>query len=98
MSEPLKPRETELVQEIATRACVILNVPPDEFRLAVAGMVVIIGIVHRDVIPLDLDKMLAAPHLDLLHDLVGIRHHLDIDAKVMRDGFVPRCARVDNTG
>ena len=40
--------------------------------------------------PLDLERMLHGRDEDLVHDLVGIRAHLDRDKGELTDGFSPR--------
>jgi hypothetical protein len=45
--------------------------------------------------PLDLDRMLTAKQSDLMHDIGGIRRHLDRDTGELRDCFVPRFAAAE---
>ena len=40
--------------------------------------------------PLDLERMLHGRDEDLVHDIVGIRKHLDRDNGGLTDGFSPR--------
>jgi hypothetical protein len=86
--------ERQLVFRIATRCVEVLQVEGRERVIATGAFIVILGTVHRDVCPLDLELMATAPDFDLLHDLIGMREHLDMKAKILRDGFLPRCAKV----
>jgi len=90
--DPLTKREIELLTQIAARAVLILGVEDNERRHAHGAFAVILGKVHRDVCPLNLALMLEAPDIDLMHDVIGIRNHLDIQNKRLKDGFLPRCA------
>ena len=47
---------------------------------------------HANGCPLDLVKLLAAPRFDFIHDVGGIRQHLDRETGELRDCFLPRCA------
>ena len=47
---------------------------------------------HSNGAPLDLVKLAAARDSDLLHDVGGIRSHLDRETGQLRDLFSPRCA------
>ena len=42
--------------------------------------------------PLDLARMTTGPDPDFLHDILGIRAHMDREACVLTDCFVPRYA------
>lgn len=43
--------------------------------------------------PLDFDKLLHFDHLDFIHDICGIQRHLERKTGVLKDGFLPRCAK-----
>lgn len=47
---------------------------------------------HANGMPLDLAKLLAAPPFDLVHDVCGIRDHINRRTGKIEDQFVPRCA------
>jgi hypothetical protein len=49
---------------------------------------------HTHGCPLDLDRMAEARQGDVLHDIAGIRRHLDRETGELTDCFVPRFARV----
>jgi len=44
------------------------------------------------VCPLRLADMLTAANADLIHDILGIYHHLDHETGELQDGFLPRFA------
>jgi len=49
---------------------------------------------HTDkVIPLDFDRLIEFPDGDFYHDILGIYRHFDTQEKVMKDCFLPRCAK-----
>lgn len=45
------------------------------------------------VIPLDFERLIAFPDGDFYHDIYGIYSHFDTQEKVMKDCFLPRCAK-----
>lgn len=47
---------------------------------------------HANGCEIDLARMLAAPKLDFVHDLYGIRRHINRRTGKLEDCFVPRCA------
>jgi hypothetical protein len=53
---------------------------------------------HLNGCPLDLDKLLAAPDFDFVHDIEGITDHLDRDTGKLTRCFLPRCARPETAG
>lgn len=48
---------------------------------------------HLNGNPLDLEKFLAAPDFDFIHDIDGIARHLDRETGKLGDCFSPRCSR-----
>lgn len=42
---------------------------------------------------MDLEKLLKATDFDFLHDITGIRKHLDTHTQKFKNCFVPRCMR-----
>lgn len=48
---------------------------------------------HCNGCPLDLDRFLAFPDFDFLHDVCGIRDHLSRKTGKLGDFFLPRCTR-----
>jgi hypothetical protein len=48
---------------------------------------------HTHGCPLDLERMREAKKSDLMHDVAGIRRHLDRDTGELRDCFLPRFAK-----
>ncbi len=43
---------------------------------------------------IDFDRLLAFTDEDFLHDVFGIKHHLDLSIGGLKDGYVPKCAEV----
>ena len=41
---------------------------------------------------MDLDRLLAFPDFDFMHDVAGINRHIDRNTGELGDCFVPRCA------
>lgn len=48
----------------------------------------------HQICPLDLNGLLVSNLLDFSHDINGIQYHLDRTNYVLRNGFLPRYARV----
>jgi len=48
---------------------------------------------QEGVCPLNLELLLGAEDNDFFHDMLGIKHYIDRQNKVMTDGFLPRCAK-----
>jgi hypothetical protein len=48
---------------------------------------------HCNGCPLDFDRLMEFPDGDFLHDILGIKHHMDREKGKLNDGFVPRCAK-----
>lgn len=49
--------------------------------------------VHEGIKALNLTALLKASDFDFWHDIIGIRNHLDRKKIVLKDCFLPRCAR-----
>ena len=79
-------RDSELIEQAVARA---LEIMPHLDRVAV-GMD--LTACHANGTPLDLEKLLAFPDADFLHDLGGISRHMDKKTGRLGDCFVPRCA------
>lgn len=50
---------------------------------------------HAEACALDLEAMTTWPIHDVIHDLIGIRNHLNRETKKLENCFVPRFARRD---
>lgn len=48
---------------------------------------------HANGTPLDFEKLLAADRFNFLHDICGIRRHLNRITGELENCFLPRCAR-----
>jgi len=47
---------------------------------------------HNHACHLNLVKMLKAPDFDFMHDIIGIRRHLNRETGQLGNHFIPRCA------
>lgn len=84
-------KDLELFITIATRgydAC-----RNTEVVLAVTEIMQDLAACHNYACPLDLEAMTTGPIQDVLHDLFGIRAHLNRETGQLEDFFVPRFAR-----
>lgn len=79
-------RESLLIQQLASRA-VKFGVPGEMVDIEMD-----LTAVHANGCPLNLEKMIGATEFDFMHDVLGIRKHLDRQTGKLRDCFVPRCA------
>jgi len=81
--------EADLISQIAKR---LVEIHPGRFpKSAVLDLSMSLEACHALACPLDLEAMALAPASDLLHDVVGIHHHLDRDTGTrLKDCFVPR--------
>jgi len=85
--------EEEMIEVIVNRAMGILKRISRTPKLSRALLISEVTSIHRNVWRLRLYDLLAADDLDLIHDVMGIHNHLDIDAKgklILKDCFVPR--------
>lgn len=53
-----------------------------------------LSLTHALVCPLDLNRLLAAPENHFLHDIFGIKKHLDREKAVFEPMYRPRYARI----
>lgn len=83
--------EAQIIKDIALRAHGLID------RIGVVAervrFVVDVTVVHVNGCPLKLQELLDAPETDFIHDLAGIRRHLDRATGKLDDGFLPRCAK-----
>lgn len=93
MTKPkLTPAEARLIERIAKRAYQrIQTLSVARYPQSYCGKD--IAQVHTRCCPLDLRKLLKAPDFDFLHDVLGIKKHLDRRTGRLRDCFLPRSAR-----
>lgn len=85
------PREAWLIRSIAERAVALAELIVCE--LDVVDVEMDLTACHANGCPLDLGRLLAAGENDLMHDVLGVRRHLDRSTGQLRDHFVPRFAR-----
>ncbi len=80
---------THLIHEIAVRGCKIYHDAGIRYPLIDAHM----DIDYTDQSnPLDLQKLLDFNAHDFIHDIAGIRRHLDRRTLKLTDCFSPRCS------
>ena len=46
---------------------------------------------HANGCPMDFRKLLDAPDFDFLHDIAGIRRHMNRETGQLENAFLPRC-------
>lgn len=93
-------KDLDLVKQIGERAVrTMLRLRAIEEKQASFARIVTIDellTVHRDIVPLRLDEMLAADDANLMHDVCGIHRHLDRRTATLparlNDCFMPRFA------
>ena len=52
---------------------------------------------HANGCPMDFARLLEAPDADFIHDVLGIRKHINRKTGNLQDCFVPRCALPEPT-
>jgi len=77
-----------VIAQIVARAMKELRDKPSGLELSMD-----ISCCHAIGCPLDLERLLKAERFDFLHDVVGIRGHLDRTTGKLLDCFRPRFAR-----
>jgi len=83
------PEEFQAMRAIAVRSRKVLT--GENARYGDTAMD--LSACHANGCPLDFEKLLAAPDFDFIHDVLGIRRHLDRATGNLMDCFVPRCAK-----
>jgi hypothetical protein len=91
MNMRLTKEETELISKIADRALLVALQRPKLFSKV--EMVMDLTACHLNGTPLDLQGLLDASAFDFVHDVFGIRRHLDRETGKLQCNFVPRYAR-----
>jgi len=81
--------ELDLVHEIARRA--VAQAATQHILVDFLGLTMDLLACHNQC-PLDLARLAGAPIGDFVHDVFGIRHHLDRRTGELRDCFLPRFA------
>lgn len=80
----LKEADEKLIRKIMTRAHIMvpgLNHSEAEMDLTAVHLAT----------PLDLEKLAASKNQDFLHDIHGIRRHINRHTGELENGFAPRC-------
>ena len=88
----LNEEESRLVKIVMSRSKIILSElhPKQVFDFLSIEMDVVAT--HLNGCPLNLEKFAAFKQFDLLHDLGGIRQHLDRVTGELENNFLPRCS------
>ena len=83
--------DSDLILQCATRARAIyeeMGVPFDTFECDMD-----LTATHANGCPMDFAKLLAAPQFDFVHDIAGIRRHINRETGQIENCFMPRCHR-----
>lgn len=82
--------DTDLIAEIAGKAAKLYADIGHDFDMM--SMVMDLEVVHAET-PLRLEEMLESENYDFIHDIAGIRRHLNRATGRLEDFFVPRFTR-----
>lgn len=86
--------EFSLIQEIAERAVTkAFELDPRSGRINKFELVMDITACHANGCPLQLDALLSADDFNFIHDVFGIRRHLNRDTGELGSCFLPRFAK-----
>jgi hypothetical protein len=83
--------DSDFILQCATRARAIYEeqgVPFDAFECNMD-----LTATHNHGCPMDFAKLLAAPDFDFIHDIAGIRRHINRETGQIENCFMPRCHR-----
>lgn len=83
--------EYALIRQIAYRAEGFFRELDLEFNRS--GLMMDLDVVHSNGCPMDFPTLLGFPDRDFIHDIAGIRQHLDRTTGELGENFVPRCAK-----
>lgn len=85
----LTREETNVIRRIANRAHDVLKRNGCSVRTVYIEMDVSAAHIAC---PIDLEKLESAEDFTFMHDIGGIRRHIDRETGELKDCFVPRCA------
>lgn len=85
------PTARRLISAIAHRAVALAGT--NGIKLKLMDVEMDVNATHTNGCPLRLADLLKADDFNFLHDVFGIRRHLDRDTGELRNCFLPRCAR-----
>lgn len=86
---PLESRLVELIAGRYRKVALANNIkPPPQIDIELDLLTT-----HQNGCPLNLSALLECSDFDLVHDVSGIRQHLDITTGKLGNLFWPRCAR-----
>ena len=99
--------DSQLIRLIISRAKALFDAMPEAKAAAVGsehdkvdwlGLEMDITVAHLNGCPLDLRGLHDSANFNLVHDLFGIRRHLDRTTGKLSELFVPRYASSNHTG
>lgn len=82
------PGELDLIKKIVERFG-----KQSSINYSVIDMVMDLDACHSNGCPLDFQKLLEAPDFDFIHDVLGIRRHINHRTGEIENCFLPRCAK-----
>lgn len=85
--------EADLIHSIARKASALALHHNIDYPILDATMD--ITACHVNGMPLELEKLKAAPTLDFMHDVFGIRKNINRITGTIENCFVPRCAQAE---
>lgn len=82
--------DRELIRDIVQRAVKVAKkhgskVDPEDLEMDLRAT-------HANGCPMDFQKLLGADDFNFIHDVFGIRRHIDRSTGELTDYFLPRCA------
>lgn len=90
ISFTVSKRENNLIKDIAQRACVLASRADGDYELMDAEMDITAA--HANGCRLRLKELRDADEFDFVHDVFGIRRHLNRQTGALESFFVPRYA------
>nr|DAL85278.1 MAG TPA: TNF receptor-associated factor 3-interacting protein domain, interleukin 13 receptor [Caudoviricetes sp.] len=84
------PEEMEVIEKIAKRATEVYST--HGVHLELLDVIMDITATHLNGCPLRLDELLNFPDFDFIHDISGIRQHLNRKTGALEHLFLPRSA------
>jgi len=85
------PEETKLIVKIVDKALIHLK----DHQIDRRELHMDLEAIHSNDCKMDFEKLLRAPLFDFVHDICGIRRHIDRDTGKLKDCFLPRCIKYE---
>ena len=86
-----KPEDWEKIDLIVKRFSTVAKRAEIEIDILSTEMDIVAC--HLNGCPLDFDKLLTTDDFTLIHDIFGIRNHIDRTTGKISNHFLPRCAK-----